>query len=276
MKSILVPTDFSACAQHAFEAAVKLARRFDAKLFLLSSIDIPEEWHNMTTREKEMQPEAQQRIYNTEILFDDLKKQHPGLDISVHYDGRLLVDAIAHMASRYGIDFVVMGSHGTSGKSEYFIGSNTQKVVRKLHCPVLVVKEPLESVDFDKVVFASNFHESEKAAFMKFKQFVAHFVPEIYLVEVHTSSLADPPYIVSKEAMADFAALCAPFSCKTVVQKSYNIDQGIRSFAEKVGAKLIGISNHHRRPLKRMLAGSNVEALVNHSNIPVLSIDFKS
>jgi nucleotide-binding universal stress UspA family protein len=275
MKSILVPTDFSACAHYAYNAAAKLAIRFDAKLYLLSCIDIPENWHYLSEKEQQAMPDALQQIHNTEVLFADLRGEHPDLDIKTYYHGGKLIDIIHQYIEQLSVDFVVMGSHGVSGKSEYFIGSNTQKVVRRIQAPVLVVKDELQDINFDKVVFASTFHESEQPAFLAFKNFVKHFVPEIHLVEIHTSSLMDPPYILSKEAMAKFQALCAPFSCKTYVYRDYNIDKGIRAFSESIGAKLIGISNHHRRPLKRMLAGSNVEALVNHSDIPVLSIDFK-
>ena len=274
MKSILVPTDFSSCAQYAFDVAAKLATRFGTRLHLLHCLNIPANWNEMSPAEKEKLTKAQQLVYNADVLYADLKQQYPALDMTFNYCGGKLVDGVEKFVDRYGVDFIVMGSHGTSGKNEYFIGSNTQKVVRKLHLPVLVIKNALESIDFSKVVFASTFHESEREIFLKFKDFVKHFVPEIHLVEVHTSSLMDPPYILSKEAMASFKELCAPFTCKTYVYKDYNIDKGIRSFAEEIGAQLIGISNHHRRPLKRMLSGSNVEALVNHSEIPVLSIDY--
>jgi nucleotide-binding universal stress UspA family protein len=274
MKSILVPTDFSACAHNAFDVAQKLARRFDARLHLLACIDIPEQWDTLTPNEQRKHHHALQQIRNTETLFATMIEGHEDINIVSTYRGGKVIPSIVDYISHRPVDFVVMGSHGVSGKSEYFIGSNTQKVIRKIHCPVLVIKDPLPDVNFDTVVFASNFHESEKEVFLKFKDFVKHFVPEIHLVEVHTSSLMDPPYIISKEAMESFKNLCAPFSCKTHVYRDYNIDQGIRSFADEIGAKLIGISNHHRRPLKRMIAGSNVEALVNHADIPVLSIDY--
>ncbi|MDV7393955.1 universal stress protein, partial [Arthrospira platensis SPKY1] len=135
----------------------------------------------------------------------------------VNYDSGRLADAIARYTAEHQIDLIVMGSHGASGKSEYFIGSNTQKVVREVHCPVLVVKSPLEILDFDKVVFASSFHEDEQEAFLRFKALVKPFVPEIHLVEVHTNSLLDPPYVLSKEAMDGFKRLCAPFRCHTHV-----------------------------------------------------------
>ncbi|MCB0568764.1 MAG: universal stress protein [Phaeodactylibacter sp.] len=274
MQSILVPTDFSACAQYATEAAAQLAQRFQARLHLLACLDIPDNWSGLPAREQQKFPEAQQQVHNAEVLLADLQLKYAGLDVTTAFRSGNVAREVARYAQAHGIGLIVMGSHGTSGKSEYFIGSNTQKTVREAHCPILVVKEPILDMSFDKVVFASNFTEEEKGPFLHFKEFVKHFVPEIHLVEIHTASLFDPPYILSQESMNDFRALCSPLPCKIHVHRNYSIERGIRVFSEEIGAKLIGISNHNRHPLKRMLAGSNVEALVNHANIPVLSIDY--
>lgn len=56
--------------------------------------------------------------------------------------------------------------------------------------------------------------------------------------------------------------------------KDYTVEAGIRHMSESIEADLVSLSNHNRRPLKRIFSGSNVEALINHSQIPVLSIDF--
>lgn len=275
MKSILVPTDFSDCARQATDVAARMAARLGAQLHLMTCLDIPEGWKGFTQQQKDMQPAAQQLINNAMMRFSDWQHACPDLQVSTAYCSGKLVAGINQYAEAHDIDFVIMGSHGASGKNEFFIGSNTQKTIREIHRPVLVIKEPMETVNFDKVVFASSFHEDEREAFLKFKAFVKPFVPEIHLVEVHTSSLFDPPYILSRQAMEDFRGLCSPFRCETHIFRNFSIDQGIRNFAEAIGAKLIGISNHHRHPLRRMLTGSNVEALVNHSEIPVLSIDYK-
>lgn len=274
MKNILVPTDFSNCAQQATDIAVRIAGRLGAQLHLLTCPAIPDGWEQLSPQQRDMQPDAQQLINNAMMRFAELKRAHPETEIFTSYCSGNLVKAIKKYTEQHCIQFVIMGSHGASGKNEFFIGSNTQKVVREVHCPVLVIKEPMEDINFDKVVFASSFHENEREAFLKFKEFVKPFVPEIHLVEVHTSSLFDPPYILSRQAMEEFRSLCSPFRCETHIFRNFSIDQGIRTFAEKIGAKLIGISNHHRHPLRRMLTGSNVEALVNHSEIPVLSIDY--
>jgi nucleotide-binding universal stress UspA family protein len=274
MKNLLIPTDFSACAEHAVDAGMKLAERFGAKVHLLTKVDLKNNWVKMTVDERSKLEETNQIIRNALVLLKDIKERYPELNITTSYSGDKLINAIKDYAKKHGVDFIVMGSHGASGKNEYFIGSNTQKVIRSVHCPVLVVKDKIEELDFSKVVFASSFNENEKAPFLRFKDFVKHFLPEIHLVAIHTSSMFDPPYILSREAMESFKELCHPFTCHTHIFRDFTVERGIRSFAEEMGAQLVGISNYNRHPIKRVLMGSNVEALINHSTLPVLSIDY--
>jgi nucleotide-binding universal stress UspA family protein len=49
-------------------------------------------------------------------------------------------DAIVAAADSEGADLVVIGSHGRSGVSRFFIGSVSDYVVRHAHCPVMVVR----------------------------------------------------------------------------------------------------------------------------------------
>ena len=181
--------------------------------------------------------------------------------------------AVADCVSRHGIDLIVMGSDGASGKSEFFIGSNAQKVIRTVHCPTLIVKKPLASIEFQNVVFASAFQESDMEAFKVFKNMVKHFIPQIHLVYIN-KSIFDKPSTLQIEAMKPFSQECEPLKCQLHIYPDLSVDSGIRSFADKIGADLIGISYHERHPLKRMLIGSNVEAVINHAELPVLTIDF--
>ncbi|MBK8493027.1 MAG: universal stress protein [Saprospirales bacterium] len=268
MKNILVPTDFSACARYAESAAIQLAKRFGATVFFVHFLQSDAYPANS--------PEWHQKRANKLILLEDIQRKYPDVAIKVDCLPGPLLDQVAHWVSAKGIDLIVMGSYGVSGKSEYFIGSNTQRVVRQIHCPVLVIKDPIEKLAFNKVVFASGFNEREQEPFLRFKKWVVHFTPEIHLVAIHTASLFEAPYIVTKSAMDEFQALCEPLHAEIHVFPDLNIEAGIRVFAQSIHADLIGISNHERHPLKRILVGSNVEALINHSKLPVLVIDYET
>ena len=52
MKNIFCPTDFSACASYAVEAAIELAEHFNATLHLYSKIDIRYDWSNLSDEQR--------------------------------------------------------------------------------------------------------------------------------------------------------------------------------------------------------------------------------
>ena len=276
MKHILVPTDFSESAQYALDAAILFAKKFDANIHLYSCLNLPKNWEDMTKEERQNYPQILEKIEATTEAFQSIIKGNSDLNIAASYSSGKLVEEIKRCIDEQNIDFVVMGSHGKSGVSEIFIGSNTQKVVRVIHRPILVIKHPLKNIDFKNVVFASSFNLNEKAPFLKFKTFIAPFKPVIHFLGIMTSYFFDVPVSATKSAMEDFEKLSAPFESKSYIFKTSNIESGVRQFSKEIQADLIAISNHNRRPLKRMLMGSNVEALINHSKLPILSIDFES
>ena len=275
IKNIFVPTDFSDCAGYAVDAAIKFAERFGSAIYLYHCVDLPQNWDKLSAEKYASVLAEMQTISNAEIFLDEIKVKHPNIDISRIISGGNLYENMVKYIEEYSIDLIIMGSHGTSGKNEFFIGSHTQKAVRMIkHCPVLIVKDKIKKLDFKKVVYASGFNENERETFLKFKKMMLPFLPEIHLLAVHTSHFFDAPYILQHEAMDYYIKLAEPLVCKKHILRDFSVDTGTRSFAKAIDADLIGISNHYRHPLKRMLVGSNVEALVNHSAIPVMTIDY--
>ena len=51
---------------------------------------------------------------------------------------------IADYAEQIGADLIVLPSHGRTGLTRLLIGSVAERVVRLAHCPVLVLKAPVE------------------------------------------------------------------------------------------------------------------------------------
>lgn len=277
MKNILVPTDFSACAGYAIDLGFAFAEFFDATLYLFACIDLPDNWNELSDEEKESLPEKKQLFENANVLLDRWRDRadQEGIKLQTIISGGKFLKELQYQVTENKTDFVIMGSHGISGKQEYFIGSNTQKAIRKLHIPVFVIKNPLKEYAFKNVVFASNFDANEKEPFQKFLNFIKWFRPEtIHLLSINTSGWFGQPSLLMKEAMKDFKELCEGYNCKTHFYRDLSVDVGIRHFAEEVEADLIVVSNQNRHPLKRIFSGSNVEALVNHCEVPVLSLDF--
>ena len=95
---------------------------------------------------------------------------------------------IANTAKELDIDLIVMGSHGTSGFQEMFIGSNAEKIVRSSEVPVLVIKNNHEKFEVSNFVFASDFQNDNKKTYEQAINFATIFNSRIDLLMVNTAS----------------------------------------------------------------------------------------
>ncbi|NNE29652.1 MAG: universal stress protein [Saprospiraceae bacterium] len=276
MEKILVPIDFSDCSRNALRTASLFAEKFGSPIRLIHVIEPAPERRSRRAIEDELKSELEREHQSAEEQLHALAKEFSISDYSSVIKHGLVQKAIFEDLQENPADLIIMGSHGSSGKHEYFIGSNTQKVIRQVRCKVLVVKKAIESLEFKNVVFASSFDQREHDSLKRFRKFVEQFKPKVHLVFVNTDPFFGLPYGIIKDVMAEAKSYFEPLEVELHIKKDLSADQGIRHISETISADLIGISNYVRHPIKRIFSGSTVEALVNHSDIPVLSIDYSA
>ncbi|HPF10363.1 MAG TPA: universal stress protein [Flavobacteriaceae bacterium] len=269
MKRILIPTDFSIQAENALKVAVQMARKNDAELYLLHSMEMPLHLANTATGAL---PEALYFIKLAEKQFAELM-QRPYLD------GLAVNEAIGHgeiyndireTIKKNEIDLVVMGSHGASGFREMFIGSNTEKVVRTSEIPVLVIKNDHPHFEINDFVFATDFSEECRKPFAKAQEFAASFGAQLHLLYVNTPN----DFKTSSEAkkmMDNFLKNTNAEGSQLHVYNDTSVEKGILGFAREHQVQLIGMSTHGRKGIAHFFNGSISEDLVNHANMPVMT-----
>jgi nucleotide-binding universal stress UspA family protein len=140
IRRILVPTDFSDAAGEAVQAAVVLARAFDAGIELL----------HVTATVAFLPPPAD--LVPLSVLMPDLSKQvrerlteegkrvqAAGIPCETNSREGSPHTEIVERAQEMGADLIVMGTHGHGGVAHAVLGSVTERVLHKSRCPVLVV-----------------------------------------------------------------------------------------------------------------------------------------
>jgi nucleotide-binding universal stress UspA family protein len=141
-RKILVPTDGSACAQHAVHEAVELAKAIDAEITFLYALENP-----LTTGTAS--PEA---LPYSAQLWDDLKgmadealqaataiAESSGVHATaVRVDNRAPVQAILEAEPEH--DLVIMGTHGRRGFNRWMFGSVAEGALRRAKRPFLLIR----------------------------------------------------------------------------------------------------------------------------------------
>jgi nucleotide-binding universal stress UspA family protein len=157
LKTVLVPTDFSECAEAAVRYGRELANHFGAELHLLHVVQDPYRyaWGVESVPVsgydwiKTQQESATRRL--REIL------SAPGSErATATCPIGVPVEEILRYARDHEIGLIVMGTHGRGPVAHAFLGSVAERVVRKAPCPVLTVHHlQQEFVDESPVLAAS-------------------------------------------------------------------------------------------------------------------------
>lgn len=272
MKRILVPTDFSDHAEYALRVAAQIARENNSEIVLLHMLELPHQASDALGSGHDI-PEIMffknKVISNLEELMD--VDYLDGITVSEIIQFDKAFEGILTVSKTNNIDFIVMGSHGSSGFQEMFIGSNTEKVVRFSDVPVLVIKNKMDNFKADNFVFASDFSQEIKKPFKQLIEIASAFNSHLNLVMINTPSSFKPTNVAEK-IMSDFIKEFNYPNYSLHIYNDVNVEKGILNFANSVQADLIGMCTHGRRTgFAHFFNGSVSEDLVNHAFRPVIT-----
>lgn len=281
MKKILVPTDFSKEAQTAAEVASGIAKKSGASLILLHVIEEGSSESFKVTGEV-FKGDMEDKLYMLKLI-ERSKKQMAKLAESSVFAGVKVIQELRVGSPYHGmrtiiteqkVDLVVMGTAGKTNLAEMIIGSNTEKVVRHSHCPVLTIQKKPTRADFRNIVYATSMSKDEEVFSRIVKRAQEMYDATIHLVRVNTPGNFQRDAVV-KKYMNEFAKKLQLKNYTVNVFNDITEEEGIIYFAESINADMIAMATHGRTGFAHVLAGSIAEDVVNHSKRPVLTFVVK-
>ena len=278
MKKILVPTDFSKPAMIATEVAADIAKRSGAELTLLHVVE--EIVGNSLNVEGQVSADSNwdEKLF-TMKLIEKGKKQLTKLAEDPRLEGirvrqELRVGSPYHgmntIITEKKVDLVVMGTSGRSDLEQMLIGSNTEKVVRRSHCPVLTMHQKPATREFKEIVYATSMDKDEEVFSRIVRNTQKLYDSTVHLVRINTPGNFQRDVVV-KKYMQDFAKKLQLKNFTLNVFNDVSEEEGIIYFADSINADLIAMATHGRTGFAHVLAGSIAEDVVSHSKRPVLT-----
>lgn len=270
MKKIIVPIDFSEQSEYALKVAVSLARKHNSEILALHMLELnqamiassegfhPEQIVFLLKLAEKRFKEFLDKPYLTNIVITPIIK---------HYK---VFSELNEVAKEQGAELIVMGSHGSDGLKEIFIGSNAEKVVRNSEIPVIVIKEELKDFKINRFVFACDFKDDSLLAFQKAKNFAELLSTELELVFINTPG---DNFLSNRDAYERINEFLTKANAGQQVEiyNDYSVEKGILNYSESILADLVGIPTHGRKGLSHFFMGSIGEDIANHSAIPVIT-----
>lgn len=140
VRKILAPTDFSELSCAGLNYALGFARSQHAEVIVHHVIAIGADWfsaHEEFTPVRELIAEHRQRL--DRFLRKRFSDWVNLIEITQIVEVGTPHVNIVGLAKREGVDMIVMSTHGRSGFDHLVLGSETQKVVARAGCPVIVI-----------------------------------------------------------------------------------------------------------------------------------------
>lgn len=273
MKKIIVPIDFSKYSEYALEAAAILAKRNHAEIFALHMLEMSDAI--LTASNDGPKPKILFFLKLAQQKFDEFLDKDYLKDIKVTrvVKHSKVFSEVSDVAEEHNADLIVMGSHGVSGFTEVFVGSNTEKVVRHSKLPVLVIKQRPSQLTFENVIFPSDFTEKSVDVYKR----VLHTLGEhsnVHLLYVNVPGESFKSTAEMEQNVANFLMKAEGHVDnlnKVHYVSDYSIQQGIMNFSNLFGADLIVMPTHGRKGLAHFFEGSISEDLANRANLPVMT-----
>ncbi|GCC50417.1 universal stress protein [Chryseotalea sanaruensis] len=272
MKKIVVPCDFSDPSIEAFKFAVKLAKKSEGKVIVVHVIDLPIFYESTFGMQpytfdpsfiKELEKYAKEKF---ESLKSTYGEGHRDL-LFVNPFGAV-TPMLQQEIDLQKPDIVVMGTHGVSGLKEYLVGSNTEKIVRHAHVPVVAVRTCIPIEKIKNIVFATTLDLNQTALIKKVKELQSFFSAMLHVIVINTPEDFKRDKDL-QEALENYVQHYHLEHYTLNKRTDINEMEGILSFAKEVKADLIAMATHGRRGLFHLLTGSIAEDVVNHGTAPV-------
>ena len=270
-KRIVVGIDFSECSLNALEHAVSIARHAKAGVSMVWANHLDYSKEIFTFEPENLQSEVQKRLAGL------VKKYNPILadnGIDFYIEKGKVYKAICQVAKRVKAFLIVVGTHGSSGFEEFWIGSNANRIVSASKLPIITIRGGVDSsADLKTIVMPLDSTNVTRQKAPITALMAKYFNAEVHILGLYTSSQDDIRYRIRnyvEQTETYFKENKVRF--KTEFLEADNITETTIDYAMKIGANLITIMTEQETTASNLWLGPYAAQMVNHSPIPVLSV----
>ncbi len=270
-KVILVGIDFSDCSINALEHAITIARKAKAGIAMV--------WINHLDYSKEIfsvEPQDLEKEVITRFEALIKKYQYHLLDEKIEYyirKGKVYKE-MCKVANEIEAFLIIIGTHGSSGFEEFWIGSNANRMVSGSSRPIITIRGGIDvGTDLKKIVLPLDSTKITRQKLPMTALLAKYFNSEVYILGIFTTTSDDIRYRVRNyvsQAEEYFAENGIKY--KSTTMEADNISEVTVKYAKEIGANLISIMTEQETTTANLLHGPYASQMVNHSPIPVLSI----
>lgn len=270
-KKIVVGIDFSDCSINAFEHAISIAQKAKAGIIMVWVNHLDYSKEIFSVEPKQLGAEVTERF---EEMVEKFSSKLWGKPLEYRVKKGKVYKEIHEVAQKEDAFLIVIGTHGSSGFEEFWIGSNANRMVSSSKIPVITIRGGVDlGKDLKTIVMPFDSTKITRQKLPMTALLAKYFDSEVHILGLFTSTLDDLRYRVRNYvAQAEDYFKESGIRYKINYMDADNITEKAIEYAKEVDANLISIMTEQETSTANLLLGPYASQMVNHSPFPVLSI----
>ncbi len=272
VKKVLIPTDFSDTAAHAFQFAQQL---FQGQAVLLQLLHV---YHPMVSAsfstdlsETQLMAWQHQRVQQFAaghaLRTPDAQQQRIKSTVSKGFASETIVNASADA------DLIIMGTTGDGDWLEHLFGSVSSHVAKFARCPVLLVPSHSAFKNFKKLLFASDYSADDAAMLQQLLNWKDIVPAEVHFV--HVDVHAGKKYQLKKTATSAITNQARPdLELIATEIEAQDVLYALNAYANAQEIDLLVMSTSSRSFLENLFHRSLTQRMILQAQLPVLILHF--
>jgi nucleotide-binding universal stress UspA family protein len=283
IERILCPVDFLPESDTAIHYATALAAAHRAKLKLLHVV-APIVSNTYTSLVDVVDTGSIQEKFERQLEDVTRGVRAEGIEVESEVTFGHIAPEIEREIRTYAPELVVLGTHGRRGLERWFMGSTTERLLRRSPVPLLIIPEAKEehgntAARFKRILVTTDFSEGTTDAldyaFALARENDVH-VTLLHVVHLPTASSFENGALSFTEIEDELSEMVSS-RIRRGGRVETKVDKGvphqvILNTIENQGIDLLVMNIHGKGLLERALLGSTAERVVKAASCPVMMI----
>lgn len=267
--TIIVGIDFSDCSLNALSHAVTIAEKSNSNIVMV--------WVHRLTNEKDIVPKDQELIiYGAKQHFEELIKKYTPIlgenNISYVIKQGRVYEEIQTLCEELDPMMLVIGTHGITGFSERWVGSNAYRMTLLVSVPVITIRGGVDvNTTISKILLPIDSTAETRQKLPLTALLAKYFNATIQVLAVYTSD-----YKSIKAKVDSYVKQVVKYLESNEIQyvvdslRTTDLAEDIIKYAAEIDANLISIMDEQEKTALNFFTGSYAMQFVTKSPYPIL------
>lgn len=272
--NILVPIDFSEQSIITLGQTYNIAKLAQSEITILNVIATSTPvWSIFNDKEqKEIQLRLQSKLQN---LADEISLQ-TNLKVNTIIEKGKVADTILAVAEKINARFIIIGITPSEIKNK-IVGTIATKIVRESKCPVISIKGLVHRQGCDNILLPLDLSNTSaqkvKLAIWlgKFYKSTIHAVTVTSVKDTTTITKIEEQLLSVKKEINAGGVICTTKMIHLSSMHNYKMANALLDYGNEVLADLIMIMTQQEKEVRKFFIESLATAIMNRSEIPVMS-----